>query len=726
MTVSSAVRKAGPFAGNNAATTFPFSFKVFGKADIKVLRVSPSGTSTTLTLDSDYSVQLNANQDQQPGGWVSYPISGDPLAFNYELVVLGDLAYDQETDITNSGGFYPQVIEDMSDRSTIQIQQLAEISSRAIVISEAESTSPTLPSAQARANTIVGFDALGGLELYPLSPAVGAGDLKAERWIDGQDYHSGTDNSVPLSRAYGTKANLGTVVMAGAPQDPDTYDLSGDGTRLVFDAIIPAWANAIWCFGGTTLSTQIPPDGSVSTDKLLDGAVTDAKVTSIGAAKIQYQLPGAGTVLRDVDGVLQQGVSLFDFIPLNLQSSILDGSIAGQDLAPYLQAARDWLNAKSFKPKLLAPPGVYLYSVSPNWAIQNASIIALGEARLRYTGTGNAVIIDVGPTLNVDKYNLTMTGFIVEAPSTAGHGVYVRSIHHSKLPFKVEGAGAASAGINVEFAVCTDFGGATVTTNERGGWYSNTPPLIGLRLAKRNTGEQTSYCLFDNCVFEGMVTAGGAGIQLEDTLGNVFVGGTAEGCANGIVTTSAAVQNRFFGMDLEANITRDILEQGQGNEYHGVDGNKLATVAATALFPLFVGGNYQQIELPTGVRSPRFIDVGVNRNGGGGFLIGDDLDVCTAMFRGCFDIQSQKVTPIRQKTLAPPAGPYPATYTYTNSTPNEQMLAMSGATVTSTSITRNGSANSLGLTIGLFPVSPGDQFSMTYSSGTPVVILYSK
>jgi len=278
MTVSSTIRKAGPFAGNNAATTFPFSFKVFAKGDVKVLLVNPNGLATALTLDSDYSVLLNANQDSNPGGWVTYPISGNPLASGYQLVTLGDLAYDQETDITNQGGFYPSVIEDMSDRSTIQIQQLAEITSRAIVYSEAESASPVLPNAQARANSLVGFDASGNLELYGLSPAVGAGDLRNEAWTGGQDFTAGTSTSVTLSRAYGTKANLGTVVMAGLPQDPASYSLTSNGTVLQFDGVIPLGVTRIWCVGGTTLSIYTPPAGSVTEAMLAVGSRMASRV----------------------------------------------------------------------------------------------------------------------------------------------------------------------------------------------------------------------------------------------------------------------------------------------------------------------------------------------------------------------------------------------------------------------------------------------------------------
>lgn len=292
MTISSVVRKAGPFAGNGVATTFPFAFKVFDKTDVKALLVNATGTSTPLTLDSDYSVVLNANQDTGPGGSIIYPITGVPLPAGYSLVLLGDLPYDQETNLTNSGGFYPSVIEDMSDRSTIQIQQLAEVASRAIVYNESESISPVLPTAAARANTVLGFDALGQLEVFPLPASIGAGDLKNESWTDGTDYTAGTSTSVTLSRAYATKANLGSVVMQGIAQDPTLYSLNGliltflDGNGN--PTAIPLGVGRIWCIGGTTLSVSVTPDNSVTDAKVAPSAgiqTTKSSYTSSYATK---------------------------------------------------------------------------------------------------------------------------------------------------------------------------------------------------------------------------------------------------------------------------------------------------------------------------------------------------------------------------------------------------------------------------------------------------------
>jgi len=134
MTISSTTRKAGPFFGNGATTSFPFTFKVFKKQDLQVTLTDVVGDHP-LVLDSDYSVLLNVNQDSNPGGTVLYPILGAPLASAERLTIFGALPNDQPTDIQNNGGFYPQVVEDMGDRSTIQIQQLAEETGRALKLS---------------------------------------------------------------------------------------------------------------------------------------------------------------------------------------------------------------------------------------------------------------------------------------------------------------------------------------------------------------------------------------------------------------------------------------------------------------------------------------------------------------------------------------------------------------------------------------------------------------
>lgn len=126
MTVSATLRRAGPFSGNGAAFVFPFSFKVFDKTDVRVILTDPNGNATVANLDSDYSVQLNADQDDSPGGSLTYPLSGAPMPSGNKLTILGGLVAAQSTDLTNVGRYLPQVVENAFDYAIILIQQLEE------------------------------------------------------------------------------------------------------------------------------------------------------------------------------------------------------------------------------------------------------------------------------------------------------------------------------------------------------------------------------------------------------------------------------------------------------------------------------------------------------------------------------------------------------------------------------------------------------------------------
>jgi len=125
MTISSNIRKAGPFVGNGTASTFAFTFKVFQAADLEVVRLNVATTiETILVINSNYTVSLNADQNSNPGG--SITLTAGALASGFNLVITSDIENLQPTDIVNQGGFYPDVIEDALDRATIQIQQLQE------------------------------------------------------------------------------------------------------------------------------------------------------------------------------------------------------------------------------------------------------------------------------------------------------------------------------------------------------------------------------------------------------------------------------------------------------------------------------------------------------------------------------------------------------------------------------------------------------------------------
>lgn len=159
MTISSsATPKAGPFIGNGVTTSFPFAFKVFAKSEVKVtLAVLATGAESVLVLDSDYTITLNPDQNTNPGGSVTYNPSGTPMASTHSLTLTSNVLETQGTDITNGGGFYPEVIEDALDRAVILVKQLREVISRSLTIPVSSTASTVMPSPQASA--FIGWNA---------------------------------------------------------------------------------------------------------------------------------------------------------------------------------------------------------------------------------------------------------------------------------------------------------------------------------------------------------------------------------------------------------------------------------------------------------------------------------------------------------------------------------------------------------------------------------------
>lgn len=160
MTISSSTRKAGPFDGNGVTTAFSFAFKVFATSDIRVVKTSALDVESDLVLDTHYTVTLNADQDNDPGGVVTYA----GLATGTKLTIVGNLSELQPTDITNGGGFFPRVIENGLDRMVVYAQQLREVMNRTIRFPVSDSVQAVdLPVAGDRANKALIFDADGNV-----------------------------------------------------------------------------------------------------------------------------------------------------------------------------------------------------------------------------------------------------------------------------------------------------------------------------------------------------------------------------------------------------------------------------------------------------------------------------------------------------------------------------------------------------------------------------------
>ena len=162
MTVPATTRRAGPFAGNDVATSFAFTFKLFDAANIAVVLTDDNGAESTLVLDSDYTITLNADQDVTPGGSIEYPVSPsiDPLPTGYTLHALGAEPYTQETELPTGGAYRADTVESALDRIVFQTQQLNEEMSRALTLPvSADGVDTELPSPEA--NSVIGWNGAG-------------------------------------------------------------------------------------------------------------------------------------------------------------------------------------------------------------------------------------------------------------------------------------------------------------------------------------------------------------------------------------------------------------------------------------------------------------------------------------------------------------------------------------------------------------------------------------
>lgn len=369
---------------------------------------------------------------------------------------------------------------------------------------------------------------------------------------------------------------------------------------------------------------KTPPAGGFPVTLTGDWATDQDKVVEVGDAALRSALasPTGAALVYDGDKSVSEKLGVIR------RKTINEYYIAGQtnwDLA--FAAARADFDASPTPMLLTFPAGVYEYTESPNWAKQDCAIVAEGEVRLRYGGTGTAFLLDSGTAPADLTYNMTVGPFIIEAPGTAGDGAFIRSVHHSDIDLTVRGAGATSAGIRVNFSVCNLFK-LTCSVNQEG-WYLGAKPQDGLVLDIRNANEQVAYCSFLNPIIEGLPN----GIVMPGALGNSFFGGTSEACANGIILGAASYANKFYGIDLEANTAIDLLCSGYANDFVNVDSDLYCLFDGTANSNQVVGGNYKNLQFLAGGHGNLASGVRVNRSNNGGSLdiAGDNRSV------NCFD-----------------------------------------------------------------------------------------
>jgi hypothetical protein len=244
--VQATPRKAGPFVGNGVSTVFAFSFKTRSTDHLKVIRADLTGVETTLLLNSQYTVALNADQEAMPGGSITLSA---PLALNYKLTILSLVPYAQTTDVPGSGVIPPAVLEDTLDLLVMQTQQLAEESTRAVKVS---------PTSGANPDT-----------LLPDSLAAAAASASA----------ASSSATAAATSASAASTSAGTAISAAAAANTSASDASTSATNAANSATSAAASAAI---AATSASNLASAWRATSTSSLAIGTGSKTFTTQAG------------------------------------------------------------------------------------------------------------------------------------------------------------------------------------------------------------------------------------------------------------------------------------------------------------------------------------------------------------------------------------------------------------------------------------------------------------
>lgn len=356
MTISSTDDpRAGPFNGNGSQTVFPFVFKTFAKADLLVVRTDDDGLEYTLVLDSDYSVSLNADQDANPGGSITYPISGSALPLGETLTIASNLDFIQTTDIQNSGGFFAEVIEDALDRQVMLIKQVNEKVDRALRVAVSTPVDVSLELPVPVANNFIGWDdAAKGLR--NVDPATLGTIIAFAQWQSQTFNGNGSATQFVLSTDPGSINNM-DVSISGVTQTPGV-DYALSGTTITFASAPASGTGNILVRYGQAL----------------------AQGTSDAASAV-YTPPGTGAVDRTVEGRLRDFTSVKDFGP-----GVGIGNATADTLA--------FVTALASGKNIYIPEGTYYVSSS---LTVGAGVKMYGAGRgkttIVYTGTAHGILL---------------------------------------------------------------------------------------------------------------------------------------------------------------------------------------------------------------------------------------------------------------------------------------------------------------------------------------------
>jgi len=391
VTVPATARRAGPFDGTGAQTAFPFSFRVFSSADIRVTVADADGIETVQTLTTHYTVAVNSNQDTSPGGTVTMLTAP---AVGSTLVITGATAYTQTLDLPAGGSYSPSALESALDRIVFQVQQLAELTGRSLTLPATAEGSTQLPVPEA--GSVLGWDdtATG---LRNIDPATLASVVAYANWDTDAFNGDGTTTVFALGSDPGNVHNC-DVAIDGIAQTPG-LDFTVSGTLITFTSAPPAGTSNVVVRYGQALPAGTVDSGNVSWsptatyDPGTVGFRLNETLTTSGFASLQAAVTAAAGKTLHVRGTHT----------ITAAVTVLDNTVIVLDAGSVVQTSTA--------------------DISHFNCTGKTHVQILGPGKIRKTGTGTAAYV-AGVLLDGSSHCLVQG---VEFEGMQWSGVYMKN-----------------------------------------------------------------------------------------------------------------------------------------------------------------------------------------------------------------------------------------------------------------------------------------------------------
>lgn len=160
---------------SSAVQALPITFYFLDNSHIKAIRARTGVADVVLTLGTDYTL---AGAGDEAGGTLTTIATN--LQAGDKITIKRDIPITQLTNYVYNDKFPAEVHERVADKLTMAVQQLKEVTDRAVQFPESEvaGAGNIMPAAAGRASKILGFDATGNVvQLYdPVSAVFAQGD----------------------------------------------------------------------------------------------------------------------------------------------------------------------------------------------------------------------------------------------------------------------------------------------------------------------------------------------------------------------------------------------------------------------------------------------------------------------------------------------------------------------------------------------------------------------